>query len=966
MTLRFAFLGGFQVTQDEHPVEGFISDKARALLCYLAMEQRVHRRPELAALLWGEMPAEKAMTSLRQALSNLRRLVGDALKVDRHTVTFNRQVPHFLDVQEFVRLARAFYAHQIPATGVDAAALYQGDFLRGVYVHGAPAFEEWATVQRERLHQHAVRVFYQLALLYHEQGEYDLALVYLDRLLSLEPWNEEAHRQRMVLLARLGRFTAALRQYDKCRRVLKEELGLSPSQGTTALYHKIRGLQNRRGTHQDWPQQPTPFIGRADTLAQLNTWLTSPEKRMITILGPGGVGKTRLALAAAWHTRRAFLDGILFLSLASLASPRLLPSALLRAMNVPSRAPLSPAERIIESLQDEERLIILDGFEHWLAERSPALDEALALISNILKSAPLVKILVTSQEPLRIRWENRFPLQGFPCPARDATPSEGGEASDAVRLFLYHARRVNPDFVPLAADYAAIARICRLTEGLPLAIELAASWMGQVSSQRLAADLAHGISELTTTMRDVTPRHRSLQATFVYAWRLLDQEAQEALRRLSVFQGEFDDQQAQEIARVTPATLAALVDKSLLYRTAASRYGMHGMIRAFAAAYLRESGEDVSTRARHLDYFLAWVQKVAPHLRGPNQGAWVKRLKESEADVAEALRFARESGRGEAGLRLAVALWPFWDIVAALGEGRQWLTTMLDMTPHPPPELAAQALKGAGVLAWRQFDFEAAAHYQQASLALMREMGDDLGMAGALANLALIALDSGNPEWASSLYAESLAIFRRLGDTPNIALALNNMGVIAMQRQNFEAAHAYLEESLALYRDLGQRRGISWALGNLGNVARHQGEWEHAVSLYKEALALQQDLGDRYAVALSLANLGHALALLGDPQQALTLYQDAWITFQELDAVGDMAETLERAGAAHIALGRVEKGVHLLAQAEHLRDTHHVPRPPLERRYHDQSLAQAREQLGSHFQEVWDAGRHQAWSLSPG
>jgi tetratricopeptide (TPR) repeat protein len=239
---------------------------------------------------------------------------------------------------------------------------------------------------------------------------------------------------------------------------------------------------------------------------------------------------------------------------------------------------------------------------------------------------------------------------------------------------------------------------------------------------------------------------------------------------------------------------------------------------------------------------------------------------------------------------------------------------------------------------------------------MLRDMGDDRGVAGALANLALIALDSGEPERAMPLYAESLSVFRRLGDLPNIALALNNMGVIAMNAGSFERARGYLEESLALYREMGQKRGTSWALGNLGNVARHQGRYADAISLYEEALTLQRGLGDRYAIALSLGNLGHALALRGERPKALALYRDAWKIFRDLDAPGEMAEIMERVAAAYIDMNRPEKGVRLLAAADHLRRQHRVPILPPERLYRDRAVAAARDALGKRFRLLWEEG----------
>jgi len=960
MTLHLTFLGGFQVTRDDHPLHGFISIKTKALLCYLVVERREHQRYELAALLWGEMSETKALTNLRQALANLRRLVGAHLIITRHTVTFDHCRDCRIDVAEFVVMAASFRRQRERAIGQRAAELYRGDFLDGMRVNGAPAFEEWVVVQRQWLHEKALRVFSDLFGLYYQEGDYAAALSYLDRLLALEPWQEEAHRQRMELLARLGRYSAALRQYDICRRVLHDELNVAPSAPTTALYDKIRHLQNQPPAQEcGLPPQPTPFIGREQELEQLNAFLLHPDERLITILGLGGVGKTRLALEAARRSRRAFLDGVTFLALAPHPSPARLPRALADALGLPPHPSSATQTSILEHLQTQERLIILDNFEHLLSgshrEQAPVFN----LLVAILEKAPSVKLLVTSRTALRLRWERRFFLRGLPCPPVGARP-ETAARYDSMRLFLRQARRLDPDFTPTAEDWQALVRICHLVEGLPLALELAAAWVGRASCASIAADFEQGLQRLTSEMFDAPARQRSLQAVFDHSWRLLSLPEQRVFRALAVFRGGFGLEAAAAVAAASPALLAALADKSLLRRVGDERYEMHEMLRVYAYEQLRQSGEGYEVHRRHLQYFVSFAQTAVPHLNGADQEQWLARLQREEANFRQALHFAQQNGAGEVGLRLATALWPFWDIRGEAAEGQRYLEAMLTEAGNVPPAVRAKALNGAGVLAWRHFDFAAAMAHLQASLVLLRTQGDDSGIARTLANLALIALDRGEPAAAMPLYRQSLAAFHRLNDTPNVALALNNMGVIALQSGDFVQARAFFEESLAFYRQLNQKRGISWALGNLGNVARQQEDYSAAIALYEEALALQRELGDRYAVALSLGNLGHALALQGDPARALHLYREAWEIFQEMEAVGDMAETLERMAAAYVALAQPKVGVQMLAAAATLRQQHHVPIPPRERRYQEETMAAVRAQLGVCFQALWEEGTRMA------
>jgi len=493
--LHFTFLGGFEVSLDGAPVTGFISNKARALLCYLAVDGREQPRENLAALLWGDMPHVKALISLRQALANLRRLLGEHIIVTRHTAAFDRHSAYRLDVAEFAAAVTGFHQRVDPQAGRQADALYRGDFLQGFHVRDAPAFEEWMMTQREWLHSLGAELFADLAAYYDRQGEYALALWHLDRLLALEPWREEAHRQRMLLLIRLDRRSAALKQYATCRRILAAEFGVAPSAETTALYDRI--LRARRVPLSEactLPAPFTPFVGREPELARLRALLADPYARLITLTGPPGVGKSRLALEAAQRARATFLDGVCYVSPAALSSVAQLPVALAETLALDTTD--DPLSAVLHHLRDREMLLLLDGFERLLP--APVIDEENAGATaeegwgggllDMLAAAPQIKALIASRQPLGLREAFRFPVDGLACPP--PTPASVSaadlEAYDAASLFLQQARRVLPDFTPTPEDAAAIARICRLVEGNPLALERAAAWVEWMSCARIA------------------------------------------------------------------------------------------------------------------------------------------------------------------------------------------------------------------------------------------------------------------------------------------------------------------------------------------------------------------------------------------------------------------------------------------------------------------------------------------------
>ncbi|RLC75358.1 MAG: SARP family transcriptional regulator, partial [Chloroflexi bacterium] len=340
--LRLMLLGGVRITRGGTPVTGFVSAKAQALLCYLAVTGRPHFRPALAGLLWGERPEANALMNLRQALTNLRRLFPSHIIVTRHTVAFNRNTPYWLDVEEFesgTRILESRFRIQdsgfkIPDSLIrdleKTIKLYRGDFLEGFYVRDAPTFEEWMLVQRERLRALALQALHILTAYYTNRGKYPLALRYITQLLMLAPWQEEAHRQKMLLLARSGQHSAALAQYEICCRILAKELGVEPSAETQALYRRIKAARSIR--RNNLPPQPTPFVGREKELAEIARLLANPDCRLLTLIGPGGIGKTRLAIQAAAQNSQHFLHGVWFVPLTSVPSTAFLVPAIAEAL----------------------------------------------------------------------------------------------------------------------------------------------------------------------------------------------------------------------------------------------------------------------------------------------------------------------------------------------------------------------------------------------------------------------------------------------------------------------------------------------------------------------------------------------------------------------------------------------------------------------------------------------------------
>ncbi len=617
LTLRL--LGQPQILNNDTPVTGFISSKTQALLVYLAVTGRPHSREALAGLLWGDMAETPAAKNLRNALSNLRTLAGPYLTITRETAAFNRDAPYWLDVESFTAaLAPTAPPHDLEALhrGVE---LYQGDFLEGFYVGGALALEEWIAGQRSLLKGMVLQALHTLVVRHLEREEYAAGIEYANRLLALEPWREEVHRYLMLLLTRSRQRSAALAQYETCRRVLADELGVTPMAETTALYERLRAAA--APPPHNLPPQPTAFVGREAELAEISRYLHNRDAQLLTLVGPGGIGKTRLALQAAarcidpetsFDTR--FTDGVFVVPLAAGPGQDNQPNSLLAAMadalHYDLQGPVHPQAQLLNHLRDKHLLLILDNFEHLVAEARQ--------LGDILRLVPGIKLLVTSRARLNLQEEWLLEVQGlaYPASAAGLTP-EDAAAFSAVALFAQQARRVVAGFALQPADVPWVVRLCQLVEGVPLGLELAASWLRVLSCAEIVAEVAHGLDFLTTGLQNVPERHRSLRAVFDHSWALLSPAEQTVFAQLAVFRGGFRREAATEIVGVSLTVLAGLVDKSLLRRTADGRYEVHDLLRQYAAERLAADPEtSAAVHNRHCRYYARLMAAHSEQLKG--------------------------------------------------------------------------------------------------------------------------------------------------------------------------------------------------------------------------------------------------------------------------------------------------------------------------------------------------------------
>lgn len=623
--LELRFFGRTTILLNHQPLTTLVSEKAIALLAYLALESGEHSRDKLATLLWGEMPDKRAKANLRMACYAIQQNIPDALLTTRRTVAFNAQLPHQVDVLQFEQT-------RDPKR---AAALYQGDFLSELAVDNAGAFEAWQRIQRERLRLKTLQLLTDLQSQALAQGDWAQGEKTARRLLAIEPWQEQAHRVLMQCLARQGNFGAALTQYAACVTLLADELGVEPAPATQQLVARIRAA--RRKTSVRLPQNKTPFFGRKSTLQQIASRLLDPNCRLLTLHGSGGSGKTRLAIEAARQQAGWFLNEVYFVSLAELnaATQDVLAGTIAHAVGLTFQPKGSLLEQLKTFLHQHELLLLLDNAEHLA-------DDVADFVSDLLAETTALKLLITSRERLRLQEEWVVAVSGLAFPT---TQDAAANQWPSVTLFHQTARRTLATYDP-HASVAAVNQICRRLEGLPLGIELAASLLGAQSphgpsrsAETVAAAIEKTLDSLAADYRNLPPRQRSLRATFEYSWSLLTADEQQLLTQLAVFRGAFN--QAAMTAITGARHLTTLQDKALVQVGADGWYQLHEMVREFSA---EKQPDPSAIQLRHMRYFSDWLAALdseltsststqITHSMGNIRAAWQTAMRHHAVDI---------------------------------------------------------------------------------------------------------------------------------------------------------------------------------------------------------------------------------------------------------------------------------------------------------------------------------------------
>lgn len=907
--LELFYLGAFEVLLDGKPVTGFESSKVRALLAYLGIEHdRPHSREKLAGLFWPEQSEETAKKNLRQALSNLRKNLDETtnpnpvLIVTPDSIQIHSGEMVWSDTATFSENMVCCEAHRHRYLETcqpcirrlqEMVVLYRGDFLQGFFIDGCLEFEDWLLILRERLHQQVLVVQHTLARHHEQRGEITQALYYARRQVELDPWREEAHQQFIRLFAMNGQRSAALRQYDICRKVLAEELGVEPAPETTELYlavrrgeiEKLASLTAGKARRSNLPVLTTSFVGREDELAHLDEILADPNTRLLTLIGPGGIGKTRLALEAADNQIFTFKDGVFFVSLVGVATPEFIKPAIAESLGMPTGGTLDLTAQLINFLREKELLLVLDNFEHLL----PGAE----MLSDMLKNAPGIVIIVTARESLNLQAEQRYEVSGLRYPAEGEVSESRALLYAGIKLFVERARRIQRDFQPDAAALPWLVQICRLVEGMPLALELAATWILNFTLEQIVNEISRSLEFLAAPMRDLPPRHRSVWAAFEHSWQQLSPQEAAIFCKCSAFRDSFSLSAAQAVSGANLQILVALTEKSLIRQTAPDRYEMHELLRQFGEEKLNTGPDAFATHLAYACYYAGKLDELSLSLKSAGRSQALAELTVESENLLHAWRWVAQietvPERDSLLESMLDSLYQFFEAHGLWQSGIEILTLAL---PNAGQNRAA-LLTYLGLLHSRMQQLDQAKPLLDEALELAQEASDEDELALIYFALSTLEYFSDRLEQAVEMGLMALQyhpdpylaaqVWNRLGTTHNL------MGLPDQARASYETA-------LSLWQQVGIPAGIADTLSNLGEYLVDMGDYNKANQLLRQSVSLCREDDDRPRLGYSLSRLGYGLSMEQSFAEAEACYQESLEIFREMGHRGNMAVLYIRLG----------------------------------------------------------------------
>lgn len=861
--LEIRLLGRFEVRFNGEPVE-IPSRPAQSLLAYLILNPGIqHRREKLAGLLWPESDASNARNNLRHALWRLRKVIGKKyFTTDKVSIGFDASTDYELDVDILKDEANKSGSADDLSQAVSA---YEGELLPGFYC-------EWANVDREEIQAVFEDRMQMLLDRLVEEERWREVLKWGERWISLGRSPEPAYRGLMIAHSRLEDHSAVAATYERCIKSLEGDLGIEPSLATQVLYDQLsRGDEpvkiQTEGLAHNLPAQPTPFIGREAELAGIGERLNDPNCQMLTLVGPGGVGKTRLALQTAYNKVGDFNHGVFFIPLSSISSPDFLISAIAETLGFELSGSDDPQVQLLNFLREKEMLLVMDNFDNLI--------DGAKLLTEIIACSQQIKILVTSRERMNLRGEWLFDVHAMPVPEVDKSMDLA--ESSVVQLFLQSASRIQAGFSLSEKDEPYVIQICQLVGGMPLGVELAATWVRMLSCKEIAEEIGTSLDFLSTPLKDFPDRHKSMQAVFNSSWELLTEAEKQVYRRLSIFRGGFGREAATRVSGASLSTLSNLADKSFLHRMPGGRYETLELLRQYGQDKLRELPQDEQEISDlQCEFYTELLARWEDALRGGKRREAASAIGIEIDNIRDAWNWAVGSGQVDRLQQSLEPLWLFYDVRSWYKEGFELFGSAIDdLKPVKGGSIKidigitiAKLQARQAWFGWRLGKYKESMELSRESLMQARGFDIPFEVAFCLNLQGTLSYVRGSYMEAKKLYQESLSIWREVNNMWGSAISLFNLGQVAHALGEYGEAGQPDRGGMEIFSEIGYQYGATFSFDSLGRVARTLGDYMEAKELCLESLGIRRELDDHWGVAACLDSLGVILCGLGQFDEA--------------------------------------------------------------------------------------------------
>lgn len=891
LSIRASFLGGFEIWVNDCAISGLATQKNRALAAYLILEhERDHPRSKLAALYWPDVDEQAALHNLRQALSVIRKAfepcsTGEVFSANREGVGFRAGIEFKVDVIEFENQMRGMVDrfHQQPGRGFPITRvkkvleLYRGELLESIMLADASLFSDWLVLRREALNRLAVEGTSLLLKYYETRCEWGEARKTAEKLVRLAPWDENAHSRLIDVLLQLAQGNAALAHYQSAVRYFAEELAIEPEYQMKQSHRDIQRFfesgrcePRKNFLSLQLPGYSTPFVGRSKELETLEDWASEPGCQVITITGPGGSGKTRLAARLAETQHTLFAGGVFFCSVTGCRDRLQIAASIIDTVNSLGKRSADPLEDLLIWARSRRALLILDNVDDC--------GEAAFLSTKILDASRHIVIVLTSYSRLNLVGERVFALGGL--------STLGGAESEAGRLFLSHVQAESlPEFA--SADFLGnVVKICQMVEGLPLAIDLAAGQVNSTSSKELLTSLENTLDVLHSSAINLPDRHRSIIASFENCWVHLSQRQQAAISSLTIFRSPFTNQLADEVCGVSPVEIRDLVNQSLLIWDGREHYRFHRVIHQYAHEKLEKTNPEINQLAkRHADQFVLELLHNYENCAGDGFRLFLQKTKDYLPDILAGIKFQIAATNANHLIKPIEALYTYYDGLSLFREGSDDLSELAMSTGSANENNLVRGMLLARVSSlWiSSHQYEKAEEALETAMKIARENGNEKELGFCFNVLSKQAVVKKSSSLSVEHAQKALQIAQRMGDKKEEAHSLYNMGYALTNLNEITRAEDVLENCRQICEEIKDWRRLVKVLNVLADTACYRGNFDQALSYYDEAITIANSLGNRYSQSLILNNIGTAYFSIQKYKEAEEAYKKSLELCKEID-----------------------------------------------------------------------------------